>query len=149
MRRTSVAAVFALLLPMFLAGGCSAQETPVTAGPVLAMKTRIDTNAFDESLTFYRDIIGLPLVSAWDEAGDRGVILGGDGGYVELGFVDTPTTDMGGLSLQFQVDDIEAFAVSVGDRWDHRGPEVRPWGSIYVYLTDPNGVAIIVFEGEI
>jgi catechol 2,3-dioxygenase-like lactoylglutathione lyase family enzyme len=149
MMRISVAATLALFLPMILMGGCSAQETPVPPETVLAMKTRIDTSAFEESLAFYRDIIGLPVVSAWNDSGDRGVILGREGGYVELGFVDAPTGTLEGLSLQFQVNDIDAFAISVGDRWDHHGPEVRPWGSTYVYLTDPNGVAIIVFEGDI
>jgi len=28
-----------------------------------------------------------------------------------------------------------------------RGPIQRPWGSRYAYLSDPNGIQVILFEG--
>ena len=55
--------------------------------------------------------------------------------------------DFSGLSLQFRVPDIDAFAAALPADTAARGPVDRPWGSRYLYLTDPNGVAVIAYQG--
>jgi predicted enzyme related to lactoylglutathione lyase len=143
-------AILALIVSALFVSGCTEANTQTVAeGPVTAIKTRLDTAKFDESMVFYLEIIGLPLVTSWDDDGDKGAIFGTNGGYIELGGTDEPVAFSSALSLQFRVDDIDAFAASIANKWPFEGPVDRPWGSRYLYLTDPNGVAVIVFQGEI
>lgn len=125
----------------------------VMAATVTGMKTRIETPKFDESVAFYTELVGLTVVDSWDEEGDKGVILGLDGAKDGRAFLELAPTHEAkahdAISLQFRVDDIEAVAERLRGRWDFRGPEVRPWGSTYLYLTDPSGVRVILYEGEL
>ena len=123
------------------------------AASVTGMKTRIETQKFDESIAFYTELVGLTVIDSWDEEGDRGAILGLDGmkdGQAFLELAPTAETEAhGAISLQFRVDDIDVVAERLKGRWEFRGPEVRPWGSTYLYLTDPSGVRVILYEGEL
>ena len=121
--------------------------------PPIAIKTRIDTDKFTETRAFYVDILGLEVLSEWDDGDDKGCILGfsasGTTGFLEIGRSETPAVGLEGLSLQFRVIDIEVFAKSLAGKWPFEGPVTRPWGSTYLYLDDPNGISIIIFEGDI
>ena len=116
----------------------------------LSLKTRLSTPLLAETRDWYRDLFGLELLEEWDEPGDRGCILGFPGevqkALLEICHSET-AFDFAGVSLQFRVDDVDAFVVPDDPRFPHRGPEDRPWGSRYLFLTDPNGVAVIVFSG--
>ncbi|MDP8994147.1 MAG: hypothetical protein M3N07_04055 [Pseudomonadota bacterium] len=52
-----------------------------------------------------------------------------------------------GLSLQFRTEDLDGFRALLPPGIEVRGPVERPWGSTYLYLTDPNGISVVVFEG--
>ena len=116
----------------------------------LSLKTRLSTPLLAETCDWYRDLFGLELLEEWDEPGDRGCILGFPGGVsqalLEIHHCKTGS-NFAGLSLQFRVDDINAFALPKDQRFASRGPEDRPWGSRYLFLTDPNGVSVVVFSG--
>ncbi|MEX0900104.1 MAG: VOC family protein [Gammaproteobacteria bacterium] len=117
------------------------------------MKTRIETTQFDETVAFYTELVGLTVIETWDEGADRGAILGlGDSksgqAFLELAPTALPKSNKS-VSLQFRVSDIDAVAERLRDRWSFRGPEQRPWGSTYLYLTDPAGVRVILYEGEL
>lgn len=117
------------------------------------MKTRIETPQFDESVAFYTELVGLTVVESWDEGADRGAILAlGDSptgqAFLELAPTALPKSH-DAISLQFRVTDIDAVAERLRDRWPFRGPEQRPWGSTYLYLKDPAGVRVILYEGEL
>jgi catechol 2,3-dioxygenase-like lactoylglutathione lyase family enzyme len=116
---------------------------------VQSLKTRITTPLFAETVAWYRDLLGLETAEQWEEPGDKGRILtfpnGRGEAYLEI--YDGPTGDFAGLSLQFRTTDIDAFHREIADRFDSRGPIDRPWGSRYLYLTDPNGVQVIIFSG--
>ena len=43
--------------------------------------------------------------------------------------------------------DIAAFAVPDEPRFEYQGPINRPWGSRYLFFTDPNGLSVVVFSG--
>lgn len=118
---------------------------------ILALKTKLTTPRFEETRDWYRGLFGLRVIEEWDEAGDKGCILGfawepGEA-FLEI-YHGEPTTDYSGLSLQFRIEDVDRFTIPAGNRYAHRGPEDRPWGSRYLFFTDPNGVAVVAFSGS-
>ena len=115
-----------------------------------ALKTKIITPRFDETLAYYAGLPGLALVEQWDEPDDRGAILGIAGGAEEafLEIYSGPgPADFSDLSLQFRTADVDAFRAAIAGNYACEGPVDRPWGSRYLYLADPNGIRIIVYSG--
>ena len=108
------------------------------------LKIRIETPFFRESIAFYSEHLGMTVLESWDENGDKGAILGlgssaqGEA-FLELAYVDTQKT-YEGISLQFRVRDLVVVADKLRGHLEIRGPEVRPWGSTYLYLEDPSSV---------
>ena len=119
--------------------------------PMTGLKTRIETPFFQESIAFYTEHLGMTVLESWDENGDKGVILGlgssaqGEA-FLELLCVETPKT-YEGISLEFRVRDLVVVAERLRGLLEFRGPEERPWGSTYLYLEDPSGVRVILYEG--
>lgn len=116
----------------------------------VSLKTKISTPLWRECADFYRLIFNMQVVEEWNHADDKGVILafhdGSGEAYLELYHAETEH-DVSALSLQFKVDAVADFIESLPDYVDYEGPTPRPWGSTYVYLRDPAGVMIVVFEG--
>jgi catechol 2,3-dioxygenase-like lactoylglutathione lyase family enzyme len=116
----------------------------------LSLKTRISTPRFDETRDWYRALFGLALLEEWDEPGDRGCILGLNGpeggAFLEI-YQCAQDFDFLGLSLQFRVDDIADFSIPDDPRFVWHGPVDRPWGSRYLFFSDPNGISVVVFSG--
>ena len=115
-----------------------------------ALKTKIVTPRYDETLAFYLGLPGLSLIEQWDEPGDKGAILGFAGGtdeaFLEI-YAGPGPANFSGLSLQFRAEDADAFRAEIEGRYACEGPVDRPWGSRYLYLADPNGIRIIVYSG--
>lgn len=115
-----------------------------------SLKTKVTTPRLAETRDFYVRVFGMTVAEEWDEVDDKGVILAFQNGREEayLEIYDGPEAfDFSGLSLQFKTGDLDAFVASLDPDIARRGPVARPWGSHYLYLTDPNGIAIIVYEG--
>ncbi|MEZ5316849.1 MAG: VOC family protein [Vicinamibacterales bacterium] len=115
----------------------------------LALKTKITTPRLDETRAFYERLFDLVVAEAWDDPGDRGVILAlsPDAREALLEIHEGPEAPPGSVSLQFKVHDLEAFRRRLPADLPVAGPTPRPWGSTYLYLRDPNGIAVVVFEG--
>ena len=115
-----------------------------------ALKTKIITPLYDETLAYYAGLPGLALVEQWDEPGDKGAILGFVGGaeeaFLEI-YAGSGPAEFSELSLQFRTADADAFRAAIEADYACEGPVDRPWGSRYLYLTDPNGIRIIVYSG--
>jgi catechol 2,3-dioxygenase-like lactoylglutathione lyase family enzyme len=115
-----------------------------------SLKTKLTTTRFEESCAWYQDLFGLTVLEEWDLPGDKGCILGISGAegeaLLEI-FHGAGVFEYSGLSLQFRVEDVNSFVIPLEPRFAHRGPEVRPWGSHYLFLNDPNGVSVVVFSG--
>ena len=115
-----------------------------------ALKTKLTTTRLDETRDWYRAVCGMRIVEEWDEPGDCGCILafaeGPEQALLEI-YRGERASDFSGLSLQFRVADIVAFEAVLPRDVPRRGPVKRPWGSRYLYLDDPNGVAVIVYQG--
>ena len=53
------------------------------------------------------------------------------------------------LDLQIPCSGIDEWAQRLSEHnWPSRGPVPRPWGSRYLYLRDPDGLQIILFEED-
>jgi catechol 2,3-dioxygenase-like lactoylglutathione lyase family enzyme len=115
-----------------------------------ALKTRITTPLFGETRDFYVRCLGMHVRQEWHEEDDVGCILAFPGERREalLEVHRGPAAGgFNGLSLQFRTEDLEGFRVLLPHGTQVGGPVERPWGSTYLYLTDPNGISIIVYEG--
>jgi catechol 2,3-dioxygenase-like lactoylglutathione lyase family enzyme len=120
---------------------------------ISAIKTRIETDRFEETLRFYTRIVGLNQLETWGQDGEgAGAIFGTGGkdasGFLEIGYSDNPKIVDHAL-LQFRTTRIDEFLQRIEGKWAHSGVSEKTWGSKYVYLRDPNGLKVIVFEGEI
>ena len=114
------------------------------------LKTKISTPRLQESVDFYTRYFGMKVLETWDEPGDRGVTIGFSTPEAEAFLEIYYAEELGSydaISLQFRVDDAKAFADGLHGRLEFRGPTPRPWGSLYVYLTDPSGIQVVVYEG--
>lgn len=114
------------------------------------LKTQISTPKFDATRDFYQSQFGMLVAEEWDSADDKGVILrfadGRDEAFLEI-YLTSLVHDFDGLSLQFRVDDLNGFIKQLPENFEYEGPTPRPWGSTYLYLRDPAGIQVIVYEG--
>ena len=115
-----------------------------------ALKTKITTSRLAATRDFYVESLGMRVIEEWREDQDVGCILalgtGQGDAYLEIWEGSQPS-DFSGLSLQFRTEDLARFGASLPAGIQARGPVKRPWGSTYLYLTDPNGISVVVFEG--
>lgn len=115
-----------------------------------SLKTKIVTARLSKTREFYTRLLGLRVVEEWNEDGDVGCIVAFDASdgqaFLEL-YEGSADHDYSGLSLQFRTEDLSAFQAGLPADVDARGPASRPWGSTYLYLSDPNGISVVVFEG--
>ncbi len=44
------------------------------------------------------------------------------------------------ISIQLRTDNVSYWADRLQENWKVRGPVLRPWGSQYLYLLDPDGI---------
>ena len=118
---------------------------------LISLKTRITTSRLEETMAWYRDLLGLEVAEQWNEPDDRGCILALPGGAGEalLEIYERPASaGLADLSLQFRVADVDAFRPPDEPRFASRGPVDRPWGSRYLFFTDPNGIVVVLFSGR-
>ena len=115
-----------------------------------SLKTRLSTPRLQETRNWYARVFSREALEEWDEPGDRGVILAFPGGHAEALleiYHDEASRDFSGLSLQLRVGNLAAFKEGLADDVQYEGPAARPWGSSYLYLRDPNGIRVVVYEG--
>ena len=117
---------------------------------MIALKTRIETPLAIECIAFYTIYLGMEIVDDW---GKKGAILGFESMADRQAFLEIAYSEerkpYDGFSLQFRVSDLAAFEDSVRGKLKYTGPTARPWGSTYLYLTDPTGIKVVVFEGQV
>ena len=108
----------------------------------------IRTAAFDASLAFYRDVLGLEVVEEWTDAGHGAVLSAGGPAHVEL--IDLPESarvEGESLFLGLQVPAIAELhdRAVAGGHEIIREPADRPWGGRGFVVRDPNGVAVNIY----
>ena len=124
-------------------------DAPENRAGIEQLVVVITTAAFDASLAFYRDVIGLEVLEEWTDAGHGATLSAGGPARVEL--IDLPEraqrVDTASLFIGLQVSAIEG----IHDRAKAAGVEIvrepadRPWGGRGLVIRDPNGVALNVY----
>ena len=112
-----------------------------------AIKTRIETKYYELSIRFYT-ALGLKVLTQWHQGNDQGAILTLPGTeFAQLEIAYSPSAQSNpALSLQFEVDDIHQTLTELPDLAVISGPVQRPWGAQYIYLADPKGNQVILFQ---
>ncbi|MCH9661850.1 MAG: VOC family protein [Bacteroidetes bacterium] len=128
---------------------------------LLSAKTVIRTKNFEASKTFYTELLELKVFEKYDDGdGSKGIIcqvgfenstafieiseISTEHDYFQEAFENSITHDK--IDIQIKTTDIQYWADRCKDRWPTRGPVLRPWGSYYLYLRDPDGLQIILYQ---
>jgi lactoylglutathione lyase len=127
-----------------------------TESPVRELRVALTVDNYEEALRFYRDVLGLPVVQAWDQATGSGAIL--DAGRATLEVLSTSQTELvdrvevgervsGPVRLALEVDDspATAAALAAGGAEHLGGPVVTPWSHRNVRLRAPDGMQLTLF----
>ncbi|WP_299439956.1 VOC family protein [uncultured Aquimarina sp.] len=126
---------------------------------LLSLKTVIRTKDYDASKKFYCQILNLDLVEEYNSE-NRGCILRvGDKDtnafleiseipkghyYYHTSFDEYVENDK--IDIQIKTNDIDQWAEHLNEKWEVKGPIDRPWGAQYLYLRDPDGLQIIIYQ---
>jgi catechol 2,3-dioxygenase-like lactoylglutathione lyase family enzyme len=120
---------------------------------VLASRLLLHPVDVERSRQFYRDVLGLPVFREYGDPADPGVVFFIGGGYLELGHSPHPAEspsagNTAGISLWLQVRDLagEHRRLVALDVPIQRGPRREPWGLLEMWITDPDGVPIVLVE---
>jgi catechol 2,3-dioxygenase-like lactoylglutathione lyase family enzyme len=128
---------------------------------LLSLKTVIRTKDFEASKAFYTQVLQLEIVEEYDDGnGSKGIIvrfgpegsnaffeiseIGKDHSYYQEAFSSTIEDDKTGIQLR--TENVEYWATLLKEKWKAKGPVLRPWGSYYLYLHDPDGLQIIIYQ---
>ncbi len=136
-------------------------EDSSLASSLLSLKTLIRTKDFEASKNFYTQILHFKIIEEYDdEDGSRGCIVRigqeNNNAFIEISeinkdhpyFDESFSQNIGNdkMDIQIRTDSIDYWAVHLKEKWDARGPIDRPWGSRYLYLRDPDGLQIIIYQ---
>jgi lactoylglutathione lyase len=125
--------------------------------PVKELRLALTSEDYEAALRFYRDMLGLPVLSSWERDSGCGAIL--DAGRATLELLSTKQAD--------QIDEIEVgetgvsgrlrIAMEVADSVEFAGrlaaagaeqlaePVVTPWSDRNVRLRTPEGIQLTLF----
>jgi lactoylglutathione lyase len=128
----------------------------ISESPVRELRLAVTAQDYPESLRFYRDDLGLPVVKSWDEPSGSGAIL--DAGRATLELLSPAQADLidevevgrrvaGPVRVALEVEDsaqtarrLEAAgAVALGE------PVETPWRHRNVRLDGPAGLQLTLF----
>lgn len=126
-----------------------------------SIKVVIRTRDCDAAREFYTHLLGLPVMEEWDQEEGKGFIVGfaagGAGGFIEISEVpaDSETYNEAfarplpadKMEIQIKTGDLDGWAARLRGKWAFEGPTARPWGHRYLWLRDPDGVQVALFEG--
>jgi AcrR family transcriptional regulator len=127
-------------------------------GAVRQLRLVVAAEDFDDALTFYRDIVGMPQAEAYEaDGGARVAILDAGRATLELSnpaqarFIDSVETDGGHsdrLRVALEVDDAAAAAERLVDGGAVIEASARetPWRSVNARLRGPAGLQVTLFQ---
>ncbi len=127
------------------------------AGGVGEMRLVVTADDYDEAVRFYRDVLGLHEIGAFDDGAGRVAIL--DAGRATLELSDVPHAEhidrlevgrrvAGHIRVAFAVDDAEAMTGELvrGGAALIAAPVETPWGSRNSRLAAPAGLQLTLFQ---
>jgi predicted enzyme related to lactoylglutathione lyase len=123
---------------------------------VLASRTIIHPSDLDRSLTFYGEVLNLPVAREFGDGDGRGVVLFAGGGLIEVvgagPAIPTSAGETGAgegrVVLWLQVRSIDAALTELDGRGVAvaRPPVLEPWGLLEAWIDDPDGLRIHLVE---
>jgi predicted enzyme related to lactoylglutathione lyase len=133
-------------------------DTPAHHSPVRQLRIVVEAEDYEEALTFFRDVLGLPEEESY--AGDGGAkvaILDAGRATLELSnpaqvrMIDAVETDgvkSPKIRLAFEVDDSRAVTDRLVEGGGKllAGPRETPWRSLNARLAAPAGLQITLFQ---
>jgi lactoylglutathione lyase len=124
--------------------------------PVRELRVALTVDDYQESLRFYRDALGLPVLEEWDQPSGGGAVL--DAGRATLEVLSTSQAELvdrvevgervaGSVRLALEVDDSAALAdeLTAAGAELLGGPAVTPWSHRNVRLRAPDGMQLTLF----
>ncbi len=128
---------------------------------LFSTKTVIRAKDFDASIAFYTKVLNLTIAENYNDGdGSRGAILrighenstafieiseiSSHHSYYQEAFSESFQNDK--VDIQIRTDNVQYWADRINEQWTSRGPLLRPWGSYYLYLKDPDGLQIIIYQ---
>ncbi|HEX7134895.1 MAG TPA: VOC family protein [Iamia sp.] len=117
---------------------------------VLSMRTIFRCRDLAVSRRFWEDTLGLTVAREYGVEGTvTGVVLFAGGGFVELTSSPETVAEGSGSAVVWlqvaSVEDEEARLATAGITMD-RPAERMPWGLVECWLSDPDGVRIVLVE---
>lgn len=114
---------------------------------VLASRILLRPADLDRAQRFYRDLLGLAVHREFGKPPHRGIVFFLGGGFLEV----SGTSDHepgANLCLWLQVRDVHSEHQRLTSRGVPiaRSPQLEPWGLIEMWITDPDGVPIVLVE---
>ena len=128
---------------------------------LLSCKSVIRTKDYTASKKFYAQILNLSIIEEYDDKnGSRGIIFRfgeeGSNAFLEVSEIKehhdyyqeqfSKNFSSYKSSIQLRTDDVFKWASILNKEWETKGPILRPWGSHYLYLSDPDGLQIIIYQ---
>lgn len=124
--------------------------------PVRELRLAVTVEDYGRALEFYRDVLGLPVVQAWDTPTGSGAIL--DAGRATLELLSEKQAELvdhvevgervaGPIRLALEVEDSEQTAgeLVAGGAELLAQPVVTPWSHRNVRLRAPDGMQLTLF----
>ncbi len=140
------------------------KNKPSSLNGLLSLKTVIRTKDFKASKNFYMMVLGFEIEEEYNDGnGSRGIILrfGNEksNAFIEISEIMnehyyfqeafSEKLDNDKIDIQLKTLDVEHWAKRLNEKWEVRGPIKRPWGSQYLYLRDPDGMQIIIYQENV
>ncbi len=128
-------------------------------GEVRQLRVVVQASAFDQTLAFYRDVVGMPQAEAYEaDGGARVAILSAGRATLEIAnleqvsFIDRVETDGDAPSdpirLALEVDDTDAAVARLdeGGAVVEASARLTPWDSVNARLRGPAGLQLTLFQ---
>ena len=131
--------------------------SPNSNPPVMELRVALTTDAFERSVSFYRDGLGLEPAQVWPDDQGRALILNMGKATLEvfdemqaqtIDHIEVGRRISGQIRFALQVPDLKAAMqrlLAHGATLVHP-PVVTPWGDHNVRLQDPDGMQITLFQ---
>jgi lactoylglutathione lyase len=123
---------------------------------VRELRLALTVDDYEQAVAFYRDVLGLPLLEAWETPGGHVALLGAGRATLELldrehaaavDEIEVGARVAGAVRVALEVDDSGAVAEGLEAAGAERlgGPIETPWRHRNVRLRAPDGMQLTLF----